>query len=208
MDTNIIVKLQRNWRSNRKRKHDVVYGMLGDCVWVFQGMKICEGFITQDIIFNIINESNKYDNVYQEKKIPLNPDNIDKRKNHKVDVLCINHSEKVVDAFNSKGASFNNTQSQENDLNEYNKYLKAINDVYPEYKVTYNILKDNYNENEKKYKAKCDYLSKHGIKHYSTQKYLDENYGFKNFEEIRRRLVFKKLKERINERSIDLSIFY
>ena len=92
-------------------------------------------------------------------------------------------------------------------LNEYNKYLKAINDVYPGYKVTYNILKDNYDENEKKYKAKCDYLSKHGIKHYSTQKFLEENYGFKNFEELRKKLVYNKLKVRMNEKSIDLSIF-
>ena len=207
MDTQNIKKIQKMWRNKQKNKHNKVYKMLSDCVWVFQGMKICEGYITQDIIYNTINESKKYDNVYQEKKIPLNPDNIDKRKHHKVDILCINHQEKKVDAFNSKGASFNNTQSQENDLNEYNKYLKAINDVYPEYNVTYNILKDNYNENEKKYKAKCDYLSKHGIKHYSTQKFLEENYGFKNFEELRKKLVYNKLKVRMNEKSIDLSIF-
>lgn len=207
MDTKNIIKIQKIWRDKQKNKHNNVYVMLRDCVWVFQGMKICEGYITQDIIYNTINESKKYDNVYQEKKIPLNPDNIDKRKHHKIDILCVSDERNEVDAFNSKGASFNNTQSQENDLNEYNKYLKAIYNEYPGYKVTYNILKDNYDENEKKYKTKCDYLSKHGIKHYSTQKFLEENFGFKNFEELRKKQVYKKLKERMNKRSIDLSIF-
>ena len=58
-------------------------------------MKICEGYITQSIIYQIIKDSKFYDEVYEEFKIPLNPNDPKKRKSHKVDILCINNKDKV-----------------------------------------------------------------------------------------------------------------
>jgi len=190
----------------KKRLDDKVYDTLSDYVWVFQGMKICEGYITQKIIFEIIKNSGKYDEVYQEFKIPLNPDDLEKRKHHRVDILCINKKDKVVDAYNSKGASFNNTHSQENDLAEFNKYKDAIKSKYPGYEVNYSILKDNYDKSVSKYKMKCEYLSKNGIKHYNTQEFLKSKYNYSKFEETRRKLVSIKLQERIKERGLPMTL--
>lgn len=193
-------------REFSKHIDNIVYEKLDDYVWVFQGMKICEGFITQDIIFQSIKNSGFYDEVYQEFKIPLKPDDTKKRKSHKVDVLCINHKDKVIDAYNSKGASFNNTISQENELSEYNKYKDAIKSKYPEYKVNYSILKDNYDNTELKYKMKCEYLSSNGIKHYNTQEFLKCRFNNPNFEEIRRKKVNIRLQERIKERGLPITL--
>tara|TARA_Y100001970_G_scaffold166277_1_gene203343 strand:+ start:3106 stop:3804 length:699 start_codon:yes stop_codon:yes gene_type:complete len=193
-------------RGYKKHIDNKVYEKLTDYVWVFQGMKICEGFITQDIIYNIIKNSNKYDQVYQEFKIPLNPDDSKKRKHHKVDILCINNKDKVVDAYNSKGASFNNTQSQENDLAEFNKYKEAIKNKYPGHEVNYSILKDNYDKNDPKYKLKCEYLSNNGINHYNTQGFLKNKFNNPNFEKIRRKQVAIKLQARIRERGLPITL--
>jgi len=193
-------------REYKKHIDNKVYKKLSDYVWVFQGMKICEGFITQAIIYEIIKNSNKYDQVYQEFIIPLNPDDPKKRKNHRVDILCINNKDKVVDAYNSKGASFNNTQSQENDLAEFNKYKEAIKNKYPKHEVNYIILKDNYDKNEKKYKLKCEYLSNNGINHYNTQDFLKCKFNNPNFEKIRREKVNLKLQERIRERGLPITL--
>tara|TARA_B100001094_G_C18114939_1_gene763405 strand:- start:299 stop:970 length:672 start_codon:yes stop_codon:yes gene_type:complete len=190
---------------NKEEIHTKVYDMLNQAVKVFQGTKIIEGFIIQRIIYEILRDSGKYDTVSEEYPIPLNPDDPKKRKTHKVDIFCIDEKNKLIDAFNSKGASFNNTKSQENDLAEYNKYKDAIKRKYPEYTVQYSILKDKYDPCEKKYKAKCDYLSQHGIKHYCTQTFLME-FGLskQQFEIIRKERVYNKLKERIQEANLDI----
>jgi len=132
--------IQRAFRNKNYRKYDTIYSALGDFVWVFQGMKICEGYITQNIIYETIKNSEKYCLVEQEYKIPLQDDSNDKkRKYHKVDIFGINNKDKIVDAFNSKGKSFNNTISQESELYEYNNYKRAIQEMYPEYKINYMI---------------------------------------------------------------------
>lgn len=193
-------------RKYKKHIDNRVYKKLSDYVWVFQGMKICEGYITQSIIYQIIKDSKFYDEVYEEFKIPLNPNDPKKRKSHKVDILCINNKDKVIDAYNSKGASFNNTQSQENDLAEFNKYKAAIKLKYPEYIVNYSILKDKYDNSEAKYKMKCEYLSSNGIKHYNTQDFLKSQFNYQHFEEERRKKVNIRLQERIKERGLPLTL--
>ena len=112
----------------------------------------------------------------------------------------------IIDAFNSKGKSFNNTLSQESELYEYNNYKRAIQKKYPKYKINYIILKDNYDENDPRYKVKCNYLIENGINHYSTQKYLKEHYDLNNFEEIRRERVYYTLKERLKQRDLNTEI--
>lgn len=198
--------IEREFIKKNNEKYSNMYDAIRDFEWAFHGMKIQEGYITQNIIYETIKNSNRYCEVIQESKIPLNPDDKNKRKHHKVDVLCIDHERKKVDAHNSKGASFNNTQSQESELYDYNNFKEAIKKKYPGYEVNYKILKDNYDENEPKYKLKCKYLSDNGIKHFSTQEYLKDNYNLTNFEEIRKKRVYYSLKERLKSRSLNVEL--
>ena len=79
-------------------------------------------------------------------------------------------------AYNSKGKSFNNTESPLGLLQEYNRYLDAIRALYPEYDVTYAIGKDEYNPNDNR-NSKYVYLNNNGIPVYNTMQHLQTAYN-------------------------------
>ena len=107
-----------------------------ECYTLFQklekavhGTKICEGKILQKLLFDAINSSqNLYTEVSHEKSINLNPTDPNHRKIHRVDIFCRSEPDKIIWAYNSKGKSFNNTESQELLLAEYLHYMEKIGD--------------------------------------------------------------------------------
>ena len=124
---------------------------------IVHGTKVCEGTILQKLIYLEIKNSGYYTVVLDEHRIKLNTTNKDNRQEHKVDIFCISETPiPYIIAYNSKGKSFNNTESQESWLAEFMHYKKSIEIAYPGYAVHYIILKDEYNSNNSK---KQDVLS-------------------------------------------------
>jgi len=171
---------------------------------VVHGTKICEGNILQNLIFQKIHGSNAFTSVHQEFPVKLNPENASHRATHRVDVFCIDDQKKQIFAFNSKGKSFNNTESQESLLAEYMKYRTAIERSYPDYAVVYAVLKDEYDANDKKM-GKYNFLVNNSIPVYNTANYLYENFGisFEELEATRRTMVLQTLRSRMLSSGID-----
>lgn len=135
----------------------------------------------QDEIFQVILDSNKHDSVTQEHPVPLrNPNK--KRKHHHVDILCVDTDS--VTAINSKGKSFNNTKSEDSETAEYQWYISALEQQYPGKKVSYIILKDEYDLKDSRMNV-YHYLNENGIKVYNTEEYVNQ-YGV-DFVELDRR---------------------
>jgi len=135
----------------------------------------------QDEIFEVIRDSKKHGSVTQEHPVPLrNPKK--KRKHHYVDILCVD-TDSII-AINSKGKSFNNTKSEDSELAEYQWYVSALEKQYPGKKVSYFILKDEYDPKDSRMNV-YHYLNQNGIKVYNTEEYVN-NYGV-DFAELDRR---------------------
>ena len=154
------------------------------------GTKIKEGNLLEGSIHKNIKETGNYTEVTNGKSIPLNGNTT--RKNHKVDIFCKNDEQRIIRAYNSKGKSFNNTESGEPLLKEYLSYKEAIQQQYPGYDVTYAILKDEYDPNNGKY-SKYHYLNQNGIPVYHTYGYLAEKYNI-----ITETIENQRLEETIN----------
>ena len=79
------------------------------------GTKICEGHIIERLIYTIARGSGRYDEVSNGKEISMIKKDRKKgdRKKHKVDIFCKNDNPPKIWAHNSKGKSFNNTESPE-----------------------------------------------------------------------------------------------
>lgn len=127
----------------------------------------------QDEIYKVMRDSGKHSSVSQEAKLPLHTPTA-KRKNHHIDILVVDDS--IVKAYNSKGKSFNNTSSEDSHLKEYQWYISALKKQYPHKKVTYIILKDEYDVNDKSMNV-YHYLNANGVSVYNTEEYLIDNYG-------------------------------
>ena len=87
-------------------------------------------------IYRTIKETNKHLEVHHEYSIKLLDIQIlidgkkPRRKHHKVDILIVD--ETSVTAINSKGRSFDNTESEDSKLAEYLWYKKSIEAAFPD----------------------------------------------------------------------------
>ncbi len=170
---------------------------------VVHGTKICEGNIWQHLIFETIKNSGAFTAVMEEFPVDLSPTHAEGRKRHKVDVWCRDDIAKQIFAFNSKGKSFNNTESSEGLFDEYSRYKLAIERAYPGYDVTYAILKDEYDPTDPKM-GKYHFLTRHGIPVYNTAGYLQERFGISSsaIETARQERVIEILRKRMIESGI------
>ena len=130
------------------------------------------GNIFQHEIFLAIKESGKHLDVQEEYQVKLvNPG---KRKHHKVDILVVDDD--IVLCSNSKGKSFNNTDSEDAKLNDVRHFVQSVQAVYPDKKVVYQFLKDEWYDG-KKGQELYDYLKANGVPVHNTEEYLRDNYG-------------------------------
>jgi hypothetical protein len=185
-----------------------LYKLFNKLETVIHGTKICEGNVLEKILFERIKASGKHDEVVNGKSIPLlknEPSKKGDRKNHKVDIFCKTNDPPTIIAYNSKGKSFNNTESNESILAEYNKYKTSIQIAYPGYEVEYSILKDEYNNDDKKM-VKYHYLAANGIPVRNTQKHMKDEYGelSDEIESVRQYKVSEILKERFKESGLSI----
>jgi len=173
---------------------------------VVHGTKICEGNIWEDLIFQVIRDTGCFTEVTHSKPIALSLTAIKgERKNHKVDIFCKNDDKNEIFAFNSKGKSFNNTESAESLLTEYTKYKKAIEAEYPGFSVVYAVLKDEYDAADTKM-SKYNYLAANGIPVYNTETYIKDTFGISTEEiEIKRQtMVMELAKKRFKESGLNV----
>jgi len=188
------------------------YNLFQTLVHVVQGTKICEGNIWEKLIFDVIRDTGIYTSVTNGESIPLNggggggaAKTKGARKKHKVDIFCKDDEKKIIQAYNSKGKSFNNTESPESLLQEYQRYKTAIETAYPGYTVTYNILKDEFDCKNGKM-SKYNYLQSNGIPVYNTALYLKERYGISTeyIEMKRQKKVIEILQSRFKETGLTI----
>jgi len=181
------------------------YAMFQELVGVFQGAKIQEGNVWEKLIFEVIRETGRYAMVENGHAVLLLHDEEKKgaRKNHKVDIFCKDDENKVIRAYNSKGKSFNNTESSESLCKEYQLYKASIEHAYPFYAVTYAILKDEYDCKDSKM-SKYKYLEANGIPVFNTKGYLMEQYGIstEEIEKKRQTRTIELLQERFRKTGI------
>ncbi len=141
-------------------------------------VNIAGGNVFQHEIFLAIKESGKHKEVYEEYPIKLLSG---ERKKHKVDILIVD--EDSVTAINSKGKSFNSTDSEDAKVGDVKKFTEAIEKAFPGKKVTYQFLKDEYGTKRIKL---YEYFEQQGIPVYNTEDYLIRNYDT-NFTELEQR---------------------
>jgi hypothetical protein len=183
------------------------YAALQSLGRVVHGTKICEGNIWQRLIYELILGTARFTDVLYEHPIPLNPTNQAKgvRKTHKVDIFCKDDPSKKIFAFNSKGKSFNNTESADSLLSEYNSYKKAIELAYPGFTVVYAVLKDEYDAADGKM-SKYNFLEANGIPVYNSASYIKNTFGISTeaIEAKRQTMVMALLKQRFKESGLTL----
>ncbi len=139
-------------------------------------VNICGGTIQQHQLFLYINASGKHLEVHEEYPIPLVLSEGEEcsRKTHKQDILVVDEHE--VLAINSKGASFNNTNSFTSELSDAKIFRNSVQALFPGKKVTYMYIKENYVRGKGKTK-KYDQFADAGFTVVDAKTYIDENYG-------------------------------
>ena len=163
------------------------------------------GNFLQDEIYKVIRDSKKHEQVFQEHKVPLKKPK-KRRKFHKVDVLVVDPS--TVLAINSKGRSFNNTESEDSKLEEYLWYKKALEKEFPGKKVIYIILKDEYDPSNSKLSA-YHYYSENGIPVYNTEEFLSQySIDFEALEQRRQSRCVIECERVLIEQNVDLNSLY
>ena len=174
---------------------------------VVHGTKICEGNIWEDLLFQVVRDTGRFSEVTHGKSITLNPTNQTKgaRKTHKVDIFCKDDPNKKIFAFNSKGKSFNNTESADSLLSEYSSYKKAIEIAYPGFTVVYAVLKDEYDAADAKM-SKYNFLETNGIPVYNSASYIKDTFGISTeaIEAKRQSMVMALLKQRFKESGLTI----
>lgn len=174
---------------------------------VVHGTKICEGNIWQKLIFDLIRDTHHFTDVLSEHPVSLNPTNQTKgaRKTHKVDIFCKDDPNKKIFAFNSKGKSFNNTESADSLLSEYTTYKKGIEIAYPGFTVVYAVLKDEYDAADAKM-TKYNFLEANGIPVYNSASYIKDTFGISTeaIEVKRQSMVMALLKQRFKESGLTI----
>ena len=154
-----------------KVSYEQLYDTFQSLEKIVHGSKIKEGNLIEKLCFEKIQESGVYDEVFHGYKIPLQ--GVKGRKAHKVDILCV--SEEEVVAYNSKGKSFNNTESFHSLLQEYQTYERAIHAVFPQKRVSYCVLKDEYDPGNPKH-IKYKQLNENGISVFNMKSHLWEKF--------------------------------
>jgi len=156
-------------------------------------INIAGGNVFQHEIFLAIKESGKHNEVYEEYAIPL----VDKgkRKNHKVDILIVDDN--IVTATNSKGKSFNSTDSEDAKLRDVRHFIRSIQAQFPDKKVIYQFFKDEFVSGKI---ALYDYFAENGVPVYNTERYLIDNYGtdFDALEQRRQTECVRRCEEALN----------
>ena len=132
-------------------------------------VNISGGNVFQHEIYLAIKESGKHNEVYEEYKIPLIEG---KRKTHKVDILIIDDD--TVIGTNSKGKSFNSTDTEDAKLNDVKHFVRSMQKKFPNKKVIYQFFKDEFVSGKI---ALYDYFAENGVPVYNTERYLIDNYG-------------------------------
>ena len=166
-------------------------------------VNIAGGIVFQHEIYTAIKDSGKHDEVYEEYKIPL----IDKgkRKNHKVDILTIDQDSVV--ATNSKGKSFNATDSEDAKLNDVKHFIRSIQKAFPNKKVEYQFLKDEWTPGKI---SLYDYFIENGVLVYNTEAYLIEHYNidFDALEDRRQIKCVRRCEEALRNSGFDVEALY
>jgi hypothetical protein len=175
-----------------------MYAKFQSLVHVVQGTKICEGSIWETLLFEAVEATKRFTSVVHGQPIALLAGG--SRKNHKVDIFCKDDTKKEIYAFNSKGKSFNNTESGESLLAEYKGYKTAIVSAFPGYSVVYAILKDEFDPTDGKM-VKYNFLAANGIPVYNTANYLQTTLGVSTeaIETARQEKTLALLKSRFTE---------
>ena len=133
-------------------------------------MNICGGTILQHQLYLHIKASGKHQEVHEDYPVPIVKAN--SRKTHKQDILIID-GENVI-GINSKGASFNNTNSFTSELKDAKDFKVSLQALFPDKKVTYMFLKEKYVRGKVK---KYDQFEDNGFPVYNTEDYINEHYG-------------------------------
>lgn len=185
---------------------DTLYDRFQVMERVVHGTKICEGNVWQHLIYETIAQSGAFNIVEEEKRVSLNAENQSHRQTHRVDIWCQDDANRRIFAFNSKGKSFNNTESQEGLLAEYIRYKSAIEAAWPNYEVVYAVLKDEYSPTDPKL-GKYHFLTANGIPVYNTADYLQTTFGLSSVEmEAKRRgMVIDILRKRMQDAGVSLA---
>jgi hypothetical protein len=180
-----------------------MYAKFQSLVHVVQGTKICEGSIWETLLFQAVEATKRFSSVVHGQPIALLAGG--SRKNHKVDIFCKDDTKKEIYAFNSKGKSFNNTESGESLLAEYKSYKAAIVSAFPGYSVVYAILKDEFDPTDGKM-VKYNFLAANGIPVYNTANYLQTTLGVSTdaIETARQSMVMALLKQRFKESGLSI----
>ena len=169
------------------------------CAILHGSINISGGLKFQRLIYEAILASGKHINVEHEYPVQLLKETGEEDRNeHFIDILCEN--EDVVLALNSKGKSFNSTETGYGLLTEYRAYKKAIDKKFPTKRVEYIILKDEY-DSSRPNMSKYNYLVDRGVPVYNTERYLIDNYGtdFATLEDTRQRLAVARCRAKFAE---------
>ena len=135
---------------------------------------IGRGFQFQKAVYDVINNSGKHNKVEHEFVIKL-PKGKQRKHTHSIDIVIID--EDSVRAYDSKGKSFNATQDPKNVLDEYNKYINILKELFPNKEVTYGILKEDWDSSSKPPSDRYSYFEDNGIEVLDTYKFISDNYG-------------------------------
>ena len=162
-------------------------------------MNICGGTILQHQLYLHIKASGKHQEVHEDYPVPIVKAN--SRKTHKQDILIID-GDNVI-GFNSKGASFNNTNSFTSELNDAKLFKESLQALFPDKNVTYGFLKEKYVRGKTATK-KYDQFEDNGFPVYNTEDYINEHYGeFDSVQRGREQQMVDGFKDALVEKRID-----
>jgi|TARA_Y100000310_G_C20541700_1_gene743607 signal recognition particle subunit SEC65 len=140
---------------------------------LLHGRRISRGLRIQKSIYDNIKNSNKHLEVHHEYTIDLPKGG--QKKTHDIDIVIVNENE--VLAFDSKSKSFNATQDAQGVLEEYQKYIGILEDLFSGKKVEYGVLKEEWDNPNKKKDSRYTYMNTRGVKVYDTYNFMKNNYG-------------------------------
>ena len=140
---------------------------------LLHGRRISRGLKVQKSIYVNIKNSNKHLEVHDEYTIDLPKGG--QKKTHDIDIVIVDKNE--VLAFDSKSKSVNATQDAQNVLDEYKKYIGILEDNFPNKKVQYGVLKEDWDNPDKPRDSRYKYMNTRGVKVYDTYTFMENNYS-------------------------------
>tara|TARA_Y100000593_G_C4141778_1_gene252614 strand:- start:40 stop:633 length:594 start_codon:yes stop_codon:yes gene_type:complete len=140
---------------------------------LIHGRRISRGLQIQKMIYEKIKNSNKHLEVHHEFEIDLPIGG--QKKSHKIDIVIIDTDS--VRAFDSKSQSFNATQDAQGVLEEYQKYIHILQEKFPNKKIEYSVLKEEWDNPSKNQCTRYTYMNTRGVKVFDTYNFMLDNYG-------------------------------